>query len=120
MDAHTMTTRRILFIFGCLPLRMFIANLARTRIDLLPWMALGATAISIGFFTIWAFGLRKTGPEVFGARIWWNDLRPVHALLYGLFAWAAVNNPFVTHAWKFLAADVLLGAVVFATHHISP
>ena len=29
---------------------------------------------------------RKTGKEVFGSKIWWNDLRPVHASLYILFA----------------------------------
>ena len=81
-------------------------------------MALGAAGISIGFFTIWAFGLRKTGAEVFGARIWWNDLRPVHALLYALFAAAAVTPKFAARAWEFLAADVLLGAVAFAIHHL--
>ena len=28
--------------------------------------------------------LRKTGLEVFGDKIWWNNLRPIHGILYGL------------------------------------
>ena len=46
-----------------------------------------------GFSYIYMNGLRKTGGEVFGDKIWWNNLRPFHAVMY--FSTAAllyINN----------------------------
>jgi hypothetical protein len=49
--------------------------------------------------------------EVFGDKIWWNNLRPVHGLIYFLFAYNAIKgNPF---SWLYLLVDVIIGLVSF-------
>ena len=47
---------------------------------------------AIGFSYIFIFGKRKKGGQTFGQKIWWNHLRPIHALLYALFAYLAINK----------------------------
>jgi hypothetical protein len=69
----------------------------------------------IGFIYIYLTGSRQTGAEVFGAKIWWNNLRPLHALLYGLFAYYAIQR--ANFAWKFLLADVIIGFFAFMIYH---
>jgi hypothetical protein len=59
--------------------------------------------------------LRKTGTEVFGEKIWWNDIRPVHGLLYLLFAYLAINKN--KNAWLILLFDVLFGLSMFLNNH---
>jgi hypothetical protein len=71
---------------------------------------------AIGFMYIYANGLRKTGPEVFGGRIWWNDLRPVHSLLWFTFAYMAIHNMH-DHAWKVLLFDVTLGFTAWLANY---
>ncbi len=70
---------------------------------------------AIGFFYIYLTGSRPTGPEVFGDKIWWNDLRPIHGLLYLLFAYNAING--VPGAYLYLLADVIFGLASFFVHH---
>jgi hypothetical protein len=70
---------------------------------------------ALGFFYIFFTGSRKTGDEVFGDKIWWNNLRPVHGLLYALFAYNAIRgNP---TSWVYLLVDVLIGLISFLTFH---
>jgi len=78
---------------------------------------MGALAVipAIGFLTIYFGGLRKTGAEVFGERIWWNDLRPVHGFLYALFAILALQRNRL--AWIVLLVDVLIGLTAFIMYH---
>jgi len=45
-----------------------------------------ALLFSLGQFYLYINDLRKTGIEVFGIKIWWNQLRPVHGVLYLLFS----------------------------------
>jgi len=71
--------------------------------------------ISIGFIYIWLTGSRPTGPETFGEPIWWNHMRPVHALIYTLFAYKAITRQ--RDAWEYLAMDVVLGLFVYAMHN---
>jgi len=70
---------------------------------------------AIGFTIIYLGELRKTGLEVFGDKIWWNNLRPVHALLWFAFAFTAITKK--DFAWMFLALDVLIGFIAFFIHH---
>ena len=70
---------------------------------------------AVGFIYLFLTGSRKTGPEVFGDKIWWNDLRPVHGLLYLLFAYNAIKgNDF---AWLYLLIDVIIGLIAFLLFH---
>ena len=70
---------------------------------------------AIGFMYIYLTGTRKTGPETFGEKIWWNDLRPLHSILYFLFAYNAIIGN--KNSWIFLLVDVLLGLISFLFHH---
>lgn len=61
------------------------------------------------FAIIFIFGLRKSGPE--NRNIWWNNLRPVHSILYGLFAYYAINKK--KYSWVFLMIDTLFGLLMY-------
>ena len=73
-------------------------------------------AIGLGFMVIYLFGLRKTGLETGGARIWWNSLRPIHALLY-LSASVLLYFGHTREASVILLLDVFIGLVAFLHHH---
>ncbi len=106
----------LMFLLGCIPLRASFVYIAKYKQEWLRVMSLFALAISIGFTVIYTFKLRKTGQEVFGEKIWWNELRPMHAFLYGLFSYLAVTHP--GYAWKPLAADVAVGLVAFTMNRL--
>jgi hypothetical protein len=111
--------RMTLFLLGCIPVRMLFVYLSYRYPSLLPYMATIALMISIGFLSIFFFHLRPTGPETFGQPIWWNQLRPVHSLLYLLFAYFAFSSEESkrNQAWIFLLLDVLLGLSAFSYHY---
>ncbi len=108
--------RFALFLIGCIGTRTFIAYVAKTiNIQYLPYMGFIALIIAFGFAFIYLTGSRKTGGEVFGEQIWWNDLRPVHSALYFLFALYAIQKRYF--AWMFLVIDVILGLAAFLMFH---
>jgi hypothetical protein len=108
--------RMLMFLIGCMGARLGLTYAAYRFPVLLPWLGLLALAISIGFATIYINGWRKTGLEVGGQAIWWNDLRPVHAFMYGLFALLALMGV-KEHAWKVLLLDTIIGFLAFVLHH---
>jgi len=71
---------------------------------------------AIGFITIYLTDSRKTGPGVFGDKIWWNNLRPMHSLLYFLFAYNAINGN--KDAYRYLLFDVIFGLTSFLSYHL--
>ena len=109
-------TRLLLFLIGCMGTRSLLAYMAYslppTYLQYLGYLAL---LPAIGFMAIYIFGLRKTGPEVFGEEIWWNDLRPVHAAMYILFSISAIQKK--SYSWTFLLSDVVIGFISFLVHH---
>ena len=109
--------RFILFLIGCIGTRSLFAYLAKTLpIKYLRYMGFIALVPACGFLYIYLSGIRQTGAEVFGDKIWWNNLRPVHSLLYFLFAYFAINGN-QSIAWKILLMDVLIGLISFLTYH---
>lgn len=102
--------RILLFIFGCIFLRSYLVYLAMD-INNLSYMILPSIIIGIGFLYIYFTGSRQTGPEVFGEKIWWNDLRPLHGLLWISFAILAIIQN--KYAWIILLADVIIGFIAF-------
>ena len=70
---------------------------------------------AIGFFYIYLTGIRTTGAEVFGDKIWWNNLRPIHGLMYLLFSYNAINGN--KSAWIYLFIDLLVGLTSFLSYH---
>ena len=82
----------------------------------MPFLGYLALLPAIGFTYIYLTGARKTGAEVFGEKIWWNNLRPVHAFLYGAFAYNAINKN--RDSWMILLLDVVVGLAGFLAHHV--
>ena len=104
--------RFLLFLFGCMGVRLFLVYIAKNINTIyLPYLGYLALIPAFGFISIYLTGSRKTGPEVFGEQIWWNDLRPIHALLYFLFAYNAIT--FNTNSWIYLLIDVIFGFVMW-------
>jgi hypothetical protein len=108
--------RFLLFIIGCIGTRSLFVYVAKNAgPKYLPLLGYLALLPAIGFMYIYLTGSRQTGAEVFGGKIWWNDLRPLHSLLYFLFAYNAIigNNK----AWMYLLVDVIIGLVSFFIFH---
>jgi hypothetical protein len=108
--------RFLLFLIGCIGTRFLFVYVAKNiDIKYLPLLGYLALLPAIGFIYIYLTGSRKTGGEVFGEKIWWNDLRPIHSLIYFLFAYNAIigNNK----AWIYLLVDVILGLSSFLIFH---
>jgi len=108
--------RVLLFLVGCIGLRtLFVIIAKNSSVTYLKYLGYAALLPAIGFMYIFLSGARKTGAEVFGEKIWWNDLRPLHSLLYLLFAYNAIIGN--TQAWIYLLVDVLIGLVAFISFH---
>ncbi len=108
--------RFALFLLGCIPTRLAFVYLAK-NISLQYLQLLGYLALlpAIGFIYIYLTGSRQTGGETFGDKIWWNNLRPIHALFYFYFAYYAIGG--FRNAWVCLFYDVILGLLSFLTFH---
>ena len=107
--------RFLLFICGCILTRSLFVLIAKNYIEYLPIMGSVAVLPAIGFFYIYFTNSRQTGNEVFGDKIWWNSLRPIHGTLYAIFAYMALQkNP---SAWIILLLDVIIGLSGFLYFH---
>ena len=102
-----MDNKHYKFLLGCIGLRIIITILAKNANDT-QLKNLGALALipAATFIILYLFDLRKTGFEA-GGKIWWNSVRPIHGVLYLLFAIYALKS--VKKSWIFLAIDVCLG-----------
>ena len=108
--------RLLLFLIGCIGIRSLFVIIAKyANKKYLKYLGYLALLPAIGFMYIYLTGTRKTGAEVFGEKIWWNHLRPIHSILYFLFAYNAIIGN--KHAWIYLLIDVLFGLVSFLAHH---
>ena len=101
----------------CIITRASFAYIANTsNLSFLKIMGYIALIPASTMLYIYITGSRKTGAEVLGGQIWWNSLRPVHALCYYLFALFAIKG-YSKIAWKFLLLDVIIGLSAFLTYH---
>ena len=108
--------RYLLFLIGCIGTRSLFVYIAKNADNKwLKYMGYLLLLPGIGFIYIYLTGIRQTGPEVFGNKIWWNNLRPIHGILYLLFSYNAINGN--KNAWIFLFIDVIFGLISFLTHH---
>jgi len=113
---NNLNKRFLLFLCGCIPSRLALAYIASILPSkYLPYAGYLALVPAFGFLYLYLTNKRKTGPEVFGEKIWWTNLRPIHALFYFLFAISAISK--VKSSWKFLVYDVLFGLTSFFIYH---
>jgi hypothetical protein len=111
---HAADKSALLFLLGCMPVRVALAVVAKMYPHLLPTFGMLALIPAIGFMAIYLTNTRKTGLETFGRPIWWNNLRPIHSFLYFAFAAAAMHKS--PDAWMILAIDVIIGTLAFFIH----
>lgn len=108
--------RFLLFLFGCIgsriALTIFIKN---QKVNNLPIFGYLGLTISFGFLYIYLTDSRKTGGEVFGDKIWWNELRVVHGLLYLCFSIYSIKKK--NYSWIPLLIDVSIGLISFLFYH---
>lgn len=103
------------FLIGCIGARLLLVILAKKAPLLwLKWMGFIALLPASGFFYLFLSGARK-GKGAFGEKIWWESLRPIHALLYFMFALFAITGK--REAWIFLLIDLCIGASGFFYVH---
>jgi hypothetical protein len=113
----TMQKRMLLFLVGCIGTRLLFVYIAKnSSVQILKYMGYLALLPAIGFMYIFLTGSRKTGAEVFGEKIWWNNLRPLHSFIYFIFAYNAITGN--KQAWVYLMADVTIGFVAWVVHRI--
>ena len=106
-----------MFLIGCVGIRSLLVIIAKyINTKYLKYLGYLALVPATGFIYIYLTGSRKTGAEVFGEKIWWNNLRPIHSILYFLFAYNAINGN--KNSWIYLLIDVLFGLISFLIHHL--
>ena len=115
-----METKRILvFLLGCIGSRLFLTLLAKyINIDMLPFFAIFTIPISISFMYLYIFGNDTANRQLewLGDKeIWWNQLRPLHSILYMIFSIMAINK--LSYAWVILLVDTMFGLVAWLYHH---
>lgn len=108
--------RRLLFLFGCIPVRVLFVYLAKTLTKrYINFLAIVLSIPMIGFLQLYITNSRRTGPETFGSPIWWHKLRIVHFSMYLIFILLAIQNN--ECAYVPLLLDVIIGFVAFVIYH---
>jgi len=114
--------RILVFVFGCLLTRSLVGfaaykTVADNAVLLRNLVGVLCLGIGSGLTYYYCSGTRAYGGEVNGlrgGRIWWNNLRPFHAVLYVAAALLLFTNS--RCAWMPIAADVAFGAGAFVAH----
>jgi hypothetical protein len=103
----------LVFLIVCIGIRTSFVVLAKNvNINYLPYLGYGGMGISISFAYMYFTKARKKG--IFGDKVWWDSLRPVHAFNYGFFAYLAINKS--CYSYYPLLIDVIIGLTAFLYH----
>ena len=119
--ASVTTKGALTFLLGCLGARLAIAAAAYyISPKWLPIMGILALVLVCSWVYIYLFGARPFGKEVGGLdtgsqKIWWNDIRPLHAGLYFAFAIMALHKS--PDAYRVVILDALVGLVAWLRHY---
>jgi hypothetical protein len=80
--------RFFLFLIGCIGSRVLFTIFAAYSSG---WVLIMCGVLALipvlGWFYLTFLGERNTGFEVLGNLIWWKNLRVIHMLLWGFFAY---------------------------------
>lgn len=121
--------RFAMFLLGCIPSRVGLSylikyvqshlNESEIWVVLKYVLSLKMIIISIGFLSIYWFGWREKGLETQGHPIWWNSLRPIHGLLYGLAGALLLSGKtfYGLDSSQFIFWDAMIGFIAFLGYH---
>jgi len=116
MKLTSIQKRFLLFLGGCIPIRLLFVFVAWSiSIKYLPLLGYIALLPAIGFLYLFVSGKRQTGLETQGQPIWWVNFRPIHGILYLLFSIYAIKG--IRKSYLFLLIDVLIGLLLFLWFH---
>ena len=108
-----------LFLGICIPIRILLVFLVKDIIpdDDLKYVSIPLFLISIGF--IRAMMYRQTAFESSGkgGKVWWNHMRPLHAILYLTAGILAISEPKDT--WIPLLVDVVIGILAYIVYKLN-
>jgi len=106
----SIANRKRLFIFGCLPIRLFLIYIAKkASITQLRLLSIPAFLISIVFI----YQQKKGGNGYFGGPVWWHH--SIHALLWMIFAVLAFRK--IQSAYIVLVVDLIVGVISFINNY---
>jgi len=98
------------FLFGCIFSRLYMVYIAKIiNIKYLPYYGIITLIISIMFLKNYLYNFPKTG--FFGNKVWWNNNRLIHSLLYFIFSIMAFYKN--KYSWTILLFDTLYGLISF-------
>jgi hypothetical protein len=105
----------VLFVFGCLLVRFSFVLIAK-NINKKSLPLLGSLALipAIGFLVVYFGDLRQRG--ALNQKAWWNNLRPLHSILYFTFAYLALYKN--DKAYIPLLLDVIIGSLAFVHNNL--
>jgi len=110
--------RFLVFIFICLGTRLGIAHYAKNASEeVLNNMGKLAIIPAVGIIYIYIFGSKTADGQLSWAgedNVWWNSLRPIHGIIYALFAIMAIKGN--TNAYKMLQLDSIVGLIAFINY----
>lgn len=108
--------RKVLFLLGCMGTRSFLTYLS-SNMNLLPYIGIFYLLCSIAILYIFIFGSKTADAQLewLGEKkIWWNNLRPIHGLIWLLFSILAFFK--YEFSWVVLGIDTILGLCVWILH----
>jgi hypothetical protein len=103
----------LFYLIGCIGVRSLFVIIAKNTKKYLKYLGYLALLPAIGFMYIYLTG--RKGKGGFGQKIWWNHLRPIHSILYFLFAYNAIIGN--SYAWIYLLIDVIISLISFLSYH---
>jgi hypothetical protein len=112
--------RILLFLLGCIGVRLLFVYLSKTYTDKLYFFGIIASIIALGFFYVYFIGSDKADKQLEwlgDKQIWWDQLRIVHGLLFTLFAIFAFQKK--SYSWVVLLIDTMIGLSAWIIHHSS-
>ncbi len=107
--------RFLLFLLGCMVIRFAFAFIVKKYPNYAKYFTPLALIFAVSSLILYFGDYRKTGWEVFGDKVWWNNLRPVHGLLYLVFIGLSFYKDSVAHVPLFV--DAIIGLVAFLGYH---
>ena len=101
------------FLFGCIVARLIMVYIAKIiNINYLPYYGVITLIISIMFLKNYINNSRKHMViGFFGNKVWWNNNRLIHSLLYFIFSIMAFYKN--KNAWIILLVDTIFGLITF-------
>ena len=94
------------FLFGCIPVRLFLAYISTKPINLFIFGYL-LLIIGISFLVLYFTNRRLDAPEA-GGKTWWHNYRLIHGMLYltaAIYAFQGKSDLI----WIPLVIDVVFG-----------